>query len=428
MTIIPTNSQNNAIRSVKKWFYTESKSKQVFRLFGYAGTGKSTVLGFILDELKLAHFDKNKKDNGDCVVVATFTGKAASILRKKGIPARTIHSLIYSPYEPTEEEIKAFEEEIAEAKREAMMLSGFERTQAEANITSMITELSKMKYPQFILNYSGDAAQAKLIVLDEVSMVGEEMARDLLSFNKPILVIGDPGQLPPIAGAGAFTNHKPDFMLTEIHRQAENSPIIRLATMARKGIAIPYGEYDGGVKKLRMQDVDTQTLRYGQIICGLNSSRIQLNNIMRQEFGFDSHIPTGPEEKIICLKNDSKLGLLNGTFLELSNIVDEHSLYFSATVKDEFGKSVSPNSLRIYKGHFDDHVKLDKFRNDRDWKAKKFLTEATFGYCLTAHKSQGSQWENIVVWDDNMGRTPDDRARWLYTAITRAESGLVLYS
>ena len=81
-------------------------------------------------------------------------------------------------------------------------------------------------------------------------MVGPEMAADLLAFGKPILVLGDPGQLPPIKGTGAFTEVVPDIMLTEIHRQAGESAIIRLATMARQGIDIPPGEHDAHVWKL----------------------------------------------------------------------------------------------------------------------------------------------------------------------------------
>ena len=93
------------------------------------------------------------------------------------------------------------------------------------------------------------------VVLDEVSMVDEDMARDLMSFKKPILVLGDPGQLPPIRGEGAFTRDAPDVMLTEIHRQAEESAIIRLATMARQGDAIGFGQYDAHVAKMRKMDV-----------------------------------------------------------------------------------------------------------------------------------------------------------------------------
>lgn len=135
------------------------------------------------------------------------------------------------------------------------------------------SRVAEMKRPRFALNPKSDAAHAKLIVLDEVSMVGEEMARDLMSFGKPILVLGDPGQLPPIQGEGAFTKTAPDIMLTEIHRQAAESAIIRLATMAREGLPIGFGQYDSHVWKIHKMDVTPeQALRGGQVICGMNAS------------------------------------------------------------------------------------------------------------------------------------------------------------
>ena len=70
-------------------------------------------------------------------------------------------------------------------------------------------------------------------MIDECSMVDEELGRDLLSFGKPILVLGDPAQLPPVKGGGFFTETAPDVMLTEIHRQAEGSAIIRASRAAR---------------------------------------------------------------------------------------------------------------------------------------------------------------------------------------------------
>ena len=147
--------------------------------------------------------------------------------------------------------------------------------------------LAQMKKPRFALNPQSDAADAKLIVLDEVSMVGEEMARDLMSFGKPILVLGDPGQLPPIKGEGAFTRDTPDVMLTEVHRQAAELAIIRLATMARQGVPIGFGTYDRSVAKMRKADVTPeQALRSGQLICGMNATRLQLNNAMRAAAGF----------------------------------------------------------------------------------------------------------------------------------------------
>ncbi|MET3791795.1 ATP-dependent DNA helicase [Aquamicrobium terrae] len=432
----PSAAQAAAIAAIRDWFETRSEQQQVFRLFGYAGSGKSTVLKFALDELGLSPH-RSARD-GNClpgVVTATFTGKAALVLTRKGTPARTIHSLIYSVIEATEEEIETAAKKVQDAETVARRLTGFAHTTAEATIEAMRQALSAMKHPRFALNPQSDAADAKLIVLDEVSMVGEEMARDLMSFGKPILVLGDPGQLPPIKGEGAFTRDAPDVMLTEIHRQAAESAIIRLATMARMGEPIGFGSYDTYVAKLRKGDISPeQALRGGQLICGLNATRLQINNAMRAAAGFGgTYLPTGAAEKIICLKNDSALGLINGMFLTLEDIVDEGTLYFSAVVHDENGRRVAPHDsdggpgrLRIYKGHFEDHVAYDARRHDRDYKEKRKLTEATFGWAITAHKAQGSQWENVIVWDDGLGRSDLDRRRWLYTAITRAERGLVL--
>jgi exodeoxyribonuclease-5 len=437
--ITPSDTQARAIASIREWFASRTGEQQVFRLFGYAGTGKSTVLKFALEELGLEPH-KSSRDGCDCtpgVVTATFTGKAALVLRRKGTPARTIHSLIYSVIAATDEEIEEATKKIMEAEQQALSLTGFDRTAAEAAIEAMRQAMSQMKKPRFALNPQSDAAHAKLIVLDEVSMVGEDMARDLMSFRKPILVLGDPGQLPPIKGEGAFTKDEPDIMLTEIHRQAEESAIIRLATMARQGEPIGFGQYDTFVWKMRKMDVTPeQRLRGGQVICGLNATRLQLNNAMRCAAGFaDGWLPAGPSEKIICLKNQNDLGLINGMFLTLEDIVDEGSLFFSAMVRNEEGNPVGKiagnakrERLRIYKGHFEDHVAFDRGRHDRDWKTKRMLTEATFGWAITGHKSQGSSWRNVLVWDDGLGRTPLDRARWLYTAITRAEQGLVILS
>lgn len=432
----PSATQAAAIREIREWFETRTEEQQVFRLFGYAGSGKTTVLKFALDELGLSPH-RSAKD-GRCVpgvVTATFTGKAALVLTRKCTPARTIHSLIYSVIESTEEEIEEAARKIALAERDALRLTGFARTTADAAIEAMRQGLSAMKHPRFALNPQSDAADARLIVLDEVSMVGEEMARDLMSFGKPILVLGDPGQLPPIRGEGAFTRDEPDVMLTEIHRQAAESAIIRLATMAREGRPIGFGVYDDHVAKLRKGDITPeQALRGGQLICGLNATRLQINNAMRAAAGLGgTWLPTGPAEKIICLKNQNDLGLINGMFVTLEDIVDEGSLYFSAVVHDEDGHRIGepyedgrPGRLRIYKGHFEDHVAYDDKRHDRDYREKRLLTEATFGWAITAHKAQGSQWENVIVWDDGLGRNEIDRRRWLYTAITRAERGLVL--
>jgi exodeoxyribonuclease-5 len=311
-------------------------------------------------------------------------------------------------------------------------MNAAERLFAESQLRSLELRLSDIHKPRFVLNEQSMLREAKLLVLDEVSMVGDDMARDLLAFGKPILVLGDPGQLPPVRGEGAFTQCQPDVMLTEIHRQAGESAIIRLATLARESKSIPYGAHDEFVWKMRRLDVaPEQMLRGGQVICGRNATRLQLNLGMKRASGFDGVYPTGQGEKIICLKNRNDLGLVNGMFLDLTEVKDEDDISFTAVVTTEDGQKIGGTNgarerFRIYKGYFDDHVTPDPERERRDHWKKKTIIEAVWGWAITCHKAQGSQWENIIVYDDGLGRTAEDRARWLYTAITRAERGLVL--
>ncbi|MBV8428237.1 MAG: AAA family ATPase, partial [Hyphomicrobiales bacterium] len=177
--------QEAALKAVSAWLDAKRKGQgapPIFRLFGYAGTGKTTLA---------RHLAQNVSGK---VLFAAFTGKAALMMRSKGCSgASTIHSLIYRARE-----------------------SGEER-------------------PNFELWDDSPAAEAKLIVIDECSMVDAELGRDLLSFGVPLLVLGDPAQLPPIQGGGFFTDARPDAMLTEVHRQAQDDPIVRLSMEVREG-------------------------------------------------------------------------------------------------------------------------------------------------------------------------------------------------
>ncbi len=296
--------------------------------------------------------------------------------------------------------------------------------------------IKEMRRPRFRLNPDSAASAARLIVLDEVSMVGEDMAKDLLSYKRPILVLGDPGQLPPIKGEGAFVDAEPDVMLTEVHRQAAESAIIRLATWARQGRPIPMGLHDPLVAKMPFGDLSPEMcLKADQVICGRNDTRILLNNGIRRVAGRQGLLPQ-PGEKIICLKNSKTHGVVNGMFLGLDEAVDDAELIFKARLRTEDDAVVGePNDdgeawVPVYKGPFLDHIQLDKDRGSRDWKLLRKIRplEMVFGYAITCHKAQGSGWRNVIVWDDGLGRTDADRRRWLYTAITRAEEGLVLLS
>jgi exodeoxyribonuclease-5 len=421
----PSAAQARAIAAIRDWYLNRRHVQQVFRLFGYAGSGKSTITRYAIEALQL-------EVDPDCgwggVQFAAFTGKASLVMTRKGTRASTIHSLIYRVSEATPEEIKRVEKELADLKAGLFLMGPAEQAFARTRIARLELRLTHIHEPRFILNEQSLVRDCDLIVLDEVSMVGEEMANDLLAFGKPILVLGDPGQLPPIKGEGAFTSAAPDVMLDEIHRQAGDSAILRLATLARQGLPIGYGEHDAHVWKMPRHDVGPdQMLRGGQVLCGMNVTRRRLNSSMKQAAGFHADIPTGSGEKIICLKNRHDLGLINGMFLTMSDVRHEpgNDASFSANIQTEDGQLIAGRQ-RLWRGEYDDHVVFDPERGRRDAALRRTLVETSWGYAITVHKAQGSSWDNVVVFDDGIGRTAEDRNRWLYTAITRAEKGLVI--
>lgn len=359
--------QAAALKAVDKWFYQESKKKQVFRVCGYAGTGKTTLA---------RHFAEGI--DGD-VEYAAFTGKAALMMQKNGcIGARTLHGLIY----------------IAEVDKKTGSLS-------------------------FRLNRNTSALKdAALLIIDECSMVDEEMARDLLSFNKPILVLGDPAQLPPVTGAGYFTNSKPDVMLTEIHRQAEENPIIYLATQVRNGIFPDFGEYGESriVSKIASQDA----LDASQILVGRNATRDDMNRRVRKLLKRD---PDTPEikDRLICLKNDRDLGIFNGGMFTVEQLIQQkyktNFLHLRLDREDE--ADGLPVMVKVHKSFFMDDVAKP------EWKTLKGSQEFDYGYAITCHKSQGSQWPSVLIYDESWCFR-DDWQKWLYTAITRASDRITI--
>ena len=402
MSFTPSPQQADAIRAIVDWFQNRTHQQQVFRLFGYAGSGKSTVITYAIQAIGIdvAAGDDEEDAARRRILFAAFTGKAALVMTRKGTPASTIHSMIYRVSEATPEEIDRVERELLDLQRGLGRMHVAERAFAEMQISKLQLRLADIHKPTFLLNEQSLVRDADLIVLDEVSMVGPEMAADLLAFGKPILVLGDPGQLPPIKGTGAFTEAKPDIMLTEIHRQAGESAIIRLATMARQGIDIPPGEHDAHVWKLPRTGGARQMLRGGQVICGRNDTRRWLNGQMKQAAGFPAPYPAGQDEKLICLKNRHDLGLVNGMFLSLAEIRHE-SAWPSRPPSPPRMASPFPAGTASTRA-ITTITCFDRERLTRDYREMRGLIESSWGYAITCHKAQGSQWENVVVYDDGL--------------------------
>ena len=367
--------QDAALKSVSRWL--KAGKPQVFRLFGYAGTGKTTLARYFAE-----HVDGS-------VQFAAFTGKAAQVLRSKGaVNARTIHSLIYRP-------------------------RGEEAVADEATGKTSIN-------PTFSLNRQSPIAKAKLVIIDECSMVDEQLGRDLLSFGTPVLVLGDPAQLPPISGGGFFTEHEPDHLLTEIHRQARDNPIIQLALDVREGREFMRGDY-GTAKVIGREDVNQDlVLAADQVLVGTNRTRRRYNQRLRELKGFTAGFPQAGD-KLVCLRNDPAKGLLNGSLWKVMTSSRE-------TVKPGINLLVSPeeddpdrgvSKIKLLKAAFEDPDA------EIPWSTKKRYDDFDYGYALTVHKAQGSQWDDVVLFDESFAFR-DTRQRWLYTAITRAAKTLTI--
>jgi len=363
-----TPHQDEALKAVAAWLKArpgKSATPQVFRLFGFAGTGKTTLARHIADGV-----------DGK-VLFAAFTGKAAQVMRSKGCTsASTIHSLIYRTRESGEE------------------------------------------IPSFDLWDDAPASKASLIVIDECSMVDAELGRDLTSFRVPLLVLGDPAQLPPIQGGGFFTEAEPDAMLTEVHRQAQDDPIVRLSMDVREGRDLVPGRY-GETEVVTRDRLDrSRVVDADQVLVGRNATRRSYNMRMRERRGFDGALPSAGD-KLVCLRNNRRKGLFNGALWTVKERPSLRRDIIRMQIRPDDG--IGSRGIRV-------SVRPECFTGaieTVEWPLRKRYDEFDYGYVLTVHKAQGSQWDDVVLFDESYA-FQESRQRWLYTGVTRAAKRLTV--
>ena len=368
------------------------KAKEKYTVIsGYAGSGKSTLVRFIIDAL-----DVNEED----VCYCAFTGKAAEVLRKKGNKnVCTLHKLLYDFFPKS--------------------TGGF------------------LKIPKLILDY-------KIIVVDEVSMAPKTLMELLFNHNVYVICLGDPGQLPPIEKEE--DNHlldHPHVFLDEIMRQAQESEIIRLTMKIRNHEPIHYF----CVKEIQIipyNQLNTGILQWGdQILTATNSKRQSINNTMRTLSGREG--PPIDGDKLICLRNywedfsengnaliNGSIGILNNSFqtwVDLPRFMKSKIKKFNVLM----GDLIIPEIDDIYSVVNMDYQMIITGEKCCDWKTsyrlKKYNIvpkEFAYAYAITCHKAQGSEWNNVVVLEENFPFDKEEHCKWLYTACTRASEKLVL--
>lgn len=386
--MILTKGQEEAFKKAKDWW---NSTKQLFKLQGLAGTGKTTIAFMLINHLGIPLED---------VLFCTYVGKATLPLRKNGLAAKTIHSTCYT------NEGNYITDEFGNP-----ILTSAGRLQKKKGF------VLKDKLPSNI----------KLIVVDEAGMVPKKMSDDLLSFGIKVLAMGDRFQLPPVFGKSEFLIN-PDAELFEIMRQKAGDPIIHIADMARKGIQIPYGKYGPRcfVVDEKILDHKEIYLKPDIILCGKNKTRQKINEIIRYDIKhIDSDLPVFGD-KLLCRNNNwneeiDGIPLINGLVGYATHIYEES--FNGSSFNIDFMPECLPG--QCFEEIPVDYAFYKKKMGDKTNMMFKQGNCFEFGHACTVHAAQGSQYGYVLGINEQMG-SPEFQKRFLYTMITRSTGTLVL--
>lgn len=387
INFIPTDEQEELCNQICKWFRDYESGHRIrshpqwYSYSGAAGTGKTSVLELIVDKLKL------EDDQYRCVA---YTGKAALNLQQKGLPSSTIHSLIYHTIL---EKVTSTDDEI---------------DNGEPPI--------KMKF-HFVLKESLPE-NLRLIVVDEATMVNNDMRDKILSFGLPTIFIGDMNQLPPIFGVSDVMLH-PDFVLTKIMRQSEGNPIIQLSQMILNDDYYDFGNY-GNSKVIDHVNFDKGLIQdYDMILCGKNKTRDSLNERIIKDILMRKDLQPFIGAKVVNRQNNwdiavDGISLTNGLVGYITNLSKRSSYkgYYTIDFRPDFMDSEFEDL------HIDCKYILSDYEVRKNYGLTKF-EKFEYAYCISTHISQGSQYNRVLFFDEVF---PDAETtkKLRYTAITRA--------
>ena len=337
-----TEEQKAVVRSIVKG----RNNHPIQTLGGYAGTGKTTVIN-VLAEVLTGY------------AICAYTGKAANVLRKKGMTASTIHSLIYKPV-----------------------------TNVNGGIEFWLKEPAEMQCDGFLV--------------DEASMVSKEIYDDLLTFGLPIVFVGDHGQLEPV-GSNISLMIDPMYRLETVHRNA--GEIAHFAEHIRKGNKARTFHADQKVIFVEPSGItDEMMADSGQMICAYNKTRVDKNARVREYMGHNKIVEK--DERVMCLRNNKGRGLFNGMQGRVARVHPKHAKF------DFWSDGVTYLDILYDPKQFGQEKNQFEFGKDSP-------EPFDYAYCITCHKAQGDEWDNVMVFEQICDKW--DHKRWAYTAASRAK-------
>lgn len=408
-------SQSDCIEDIIRYlkdFNSEPSYTVPYSVDGFAGTGKTTIISYLTKVIKE---DRNLKYQYKDIAFLTFTGKASSVLKSKLDDYNvintdldfvgTIHSFLYIP-------ILEYDQDTGTKK-----IVGWRKRDVYG--------------------------ECDLIIIDESSMVDMSLLSDLMDCAVPIVMFGDSFQLPPVSTSKENNKsnkylYNPDFKLTEIHRQALDNPIIYLSKFVRENFFIPNGIFSKSVFKLNWNNQNTKDMFYNidfsnfdnineiSVLSGYNNTRISINKLIRKKIGFPKHLPICTGEKIICLNNDRVIS--NGQLGIV--LLQKYQPMFDLWKLDVRFDNDLIHQVYCHEKFFNNSKKYNvfdemKILKNQYPKLKNNINCFTYGYCLTVHKAQGSEFDKVVLFEERLPNMSDyEYARWLYTGITRSKEKL----
>jgi exodeoxyribonuclease-5 len=347
-TVTLTDHQKWALYQIVSGLRDKDLAKQT--LGGFAGTGKTTLIKYLTKFFPT-------------FAVAAYTGKAANVLRKKGIPASTIHSRIYKPF---------FEEGVV--------------------------------YWDLTPDPGCDG-----FIIDEASMVSREIYDDLCTFGMPLIFVGDHGQLEPVESKFNLME-RPDYTLEEIHRNAGD--IALFAEHLRNGLSAR--GFRGNTDKVEFVSGKVMNAAVltsvDQVICAYNKTRVEANEVVRKAKGYTNLVHVG--ERVMCLRNNKKLSLFNGMQGTVVNLFNSSRgrKYMDFQFDDLVIEGIQYDTSNFGKEKY-------KFKIGQDTP-----NPFDYAYCVTAHKAQGDEWDSVLVIEQKCKNW--EHKRWAYTAASRARTKL----